>query len=98
MGQPAAVNPDPRLTVYAVARRWPIVHFDVSPGVFKVPVLGIELQRFALEALRSIKDFEAPLMLPDTSVDTTEDGQPAVSKVVVQKYNGRGYDTVQTFE
>ena len=51
-----------------------------------------------MEALRSIKDFEAPLMLPDTSVDTTEDGQPAVSKVVVQKYNGRGYDTVQTFE
>ena len=53
VGQPAAVNPDPRLALYAVARRWPIVHFDVSPGVFKVPVLGIELQRFALEALRS---------------------------------------------
>ena len=53
VGQPAAVNPDPRLTLYAVARRWPIVHFDVSPGVFKIPVLGIELQRFALEALRS---------------------------------------------
>jgi putative phosphoserine phosphatase/1-acylglycerol-3-phosphate O-acyltransferase len=53
VGQPAAVNPDPRLAVYAVARRWPIVHFDVSPGVFKIPVLGIELQRFALEALRS---------------------------------------------
>jgi branched-chain amino acid transport system substrate-binding protein len=51
-----------------------------------------------MEALRSIKDFEAPLMLPDTSVDTTQDGQPAVSSVVVQKYNGRGYDTVQTFE
>jgi branched-chain amino acid transport system substrate-binding protein len=51
-----------------------------------------------MEALRSIKDFEAPLMLPDTAVDTTEDGQPAVSKVVVQKYNGRGYDTVQAFE
>jgi len=45
VGSPAAVNPDPRLTVYAVARGWPIVHFDVSPGVLKVPVLGIELQR-----------------------------------------------------
>ncbi|MFW5470596.1 HAD-IB family hydrolase [Knoellia sp. CPCC 206435] len=53
VGQPAAVNPDPRLALYAVARRWPIVHFDVSPGVFKIPVVGIELQRFALEALRS---------------------------------------------
>lgn len=53
VGSPAAVNPDPRLTMYAVARRWPIVHFDVSPGVFKVPVVGVELQRFILEGLRS---------------------------------------------
>ena len=37
-------------------------------------------------------------MLPDTAVDTTQDGQPAVSSVVVQKYNGRGYDTVEAFE
>jgi branched-chain amino acid transport system substrate-binding protein len=51
-----------------------------------------------MEALRSIKDFEAPLMLPDTAVDTSEDGQPAVSSVVVQKYNGKGYDTVEAFE
>ncbi len=45
VGSPAAVNPDPRLTVYALARGWPIVHFDVSPGVVKIPVLGVELQR-----------------------------------------------------
>jgi len=51
-----------------------------------------------MEALRSIENFEAPLMLPDTSVNTTEGGQPAVSTVVVQKYNGRGYDTVTAFE
>jgi branched-chain amino acid transport system substrate-binding protein len=51
-----------------------------------------------MEALRSIEDFEAPLMLPDTAVNTTEEGQPAVSTVVVQKYNGRGDDTVQAFE
>ena len=51
-----------------------------------------------MEALRSIEGFQAPLMLPDTSVTTTEDGQPAVSTVVVQKYNGKGYDTVETFE
>src|SRR5215212_7082136 len=50
-----------------------------------------------MDALRSIKDFQAPLMLPDTSVDTTQDGQPAVSSVVVQKFNGKGYDTVQDF-
>jgi branched-chain amino acid transport system substrate-binding protein len=51
-----------------------------------------------MEALRSIEGFQAPLMLPDTSVSTTEAGQPAVSTVVVQKFNGRGYDTVETFE
>jgi ABC-type branched-subunit amino acid transport system substrate-binding protein len=51
-----------------------------------------------MEALRSIKDYQAPLMLEGTSVDTTQDDQPAVSSVVVQKYNGRGYDTVQSFD
>ncbi|MEO6790033.1 MAG: HAD-IB family hydrolase [Ornithinibacter sp.] len=45
VGNPSAVNPDPRLSVYALARGWPIVHFDVSPGVVKIPVLGVELQR-----------------------------------------------------
>ncbi len=44
--------------------------------------------------VREIEQFEAPLMLEGTHVDTTEDGQPAVSTVVVQKYNGKGYDTV----
>src|SRR3954463_2710236 len=51
-----------------------------------------------MKALRSVKDFQAPLMLPDTSVNTTQDGQPAVSTVVVQKFNGKGYDTVTSFQ
>ncbi|RKT35527.1 ABC-type branched-subunit amino acid transport system substrate-binding protein [Microbacterium sp. AG1240] len=50
-----------------------------------------------MEALRSITDFQAPLMLDGTAVDTTVDGQPAVSSVVVQKYNGTGYATVEDF-
>ncbi len=50
VGQPAAVNPDPRLAVYALARGWPIVHFDVSPGVVKLPVVGVELQRLLILA------------------------------------------------
>ncbi|MGY1841347.1 MULTISPECIES: ABC transporter substrate-binding protein [unclassified Modestobacter] len=50
-----------------------------------------------MEALRSISGYEAPLMLPGTAVDTTEDDQPAVSTVNVQKYNGTGYDTVENF-
>jgi branched-chain amino acid transport system substrate-binding protein len=50
-----------------------------------------------MKALRSIADFQAPLMLPDTAVNTTQAGQPAVSSVVVQKFSGKGYDTVKTF-
>jgi len=44
-----------------------------------------------MKELRAIKDYVAPLMLDGSSVDTTEDGQPAVSTVQVQKYNGKGY-------
>lgn len=45
VGNPGAVNPDPRLQALAVAARWPVLHFDTSPGVLKIPVLGLELQR-----------------------------------------------------
>lgn len=51
-----------------------------------------------MEALRGIQDLQAPLMLEGTAVNTTEDGQPAVSSVVVQRYNGQGYETAESFE
>lgn len=50
-----------------------------------------------MTALRDIKGLQAPLMLEGTAVDTTVDRQPAVSTVLVQKYNGRGYDTAESF-
>jgi branched-chain amino acid transport system substrate-binding protein len=50
-----------------------------------------------MTSLRDIKGLKAPLMLEGTSVDTTVDGQPAVSSVIVQKYNGKGYATAETF-
>lgn len=50
-----------------------------------------------MEHLYEVQDFRAPLMLDGTSIDTTQDGQPAVASVAVQKYNGRGYDTVTSF-
>ena len=50
-----------------------------------------------MEALRSIKGFEAPFMLPGSTIDTTVDGAPAVAKVQVQKYNGKGYATAQSW-
>ena len=52
VGTPIVVNPDPRMVLMATTRRWPILNLDVSPGVVKVPVLGIELQRLALQLSR----------------------------------------------
>lgn len=45
VGNPGAVNPDPRLQALAMVTRWPVLHFDASPGVVKVPILGMEFQR-----------------------------------------------------
>lgn len=49
-GRPHAVNPDPRLRVYAIARRWPVLYFDVPPGVPKFA--GVEPQRLMLPFAR----------------------------------------------
>ena len=36
VGHPVAVNPDPRLRVFSLARRWPQLWLDVPPGVPKL--------------------------------------------------------------
>jgi putative phosphoserine phosphatase/1-acylglycerol-3-phosphate O-acyltransferase len=53
VGRAVAVNPDPRLTLVALARRWPIQHFDVPEGVVKVGPIETQrvLQLFAQPAL-----------------------------------------------
>ncbi|MFS0734794.1 ABC transporter substrate-binding protein [Microbacterium sp. 1P10UB] len=50
-----------------------------------------------MTALEGISDFQAPLMLEGSTIDTTQDGKPAVSSVQVQKYNGKGYATAESF-
>ncbi len=62
VGTPIVVNPDPRMVLVATARRWPILNLDVSPGVVKIPVLGIELQRLALM-------FSRPELMPFVKFD-----------------------------
>lgn len=57
VGHPVAVNPDARLMVIATARRWPVMNFDVPPGVTKIPVIGAELQKLGLA-------FARPAMFP----------------------------------
>ena len=52
VGHPTAVNPDPRLLLQAVVRRWPVLHLDVPAGIPKIPVLGIEPMKVLLAAAR----------------------------------------------
>lgn len=52
VGYPVVVNPDPRMVLVAAARRWPTLNLDVSPGVLKVPVVGLEVQELALRFAR----------------------------------------------
>lgn len=52
VGNPVAVNPDPRMILMAAARRWPVMRFDVPLGVTKIPVINLELQRLLLQLAR----------------------------------------------
>ena len=51
VGHPVVVNPDARMVLIAATRRWPTLNLDVSPGVVKIPVVGLEVQQLA-HALR----------------------------------------------
>ena len=41
-------------SLMAAARRWPVLNLDVSPGVMKIPVVGLELQRLAMQLHPSV--------------------------------------------
>ena len=89
VGRPAAVNPDPRLSLYAVTRGWPIVHFDVSPGVFKVPVVGVELQRLLFLA-------SPPLLTPYARFDIAGTEHIPRTGPAILVGNHRSYFDLQT--
>ncbi len=50
VGHPVVVNPDPRMRIQALARRWPTVYLDVPPGVPKLG--GLEAQQVAMPFAR----------------------------------------------
>jgi putative phosphoserine phosphatase / 1-acylglycerol-3-phosphate O-acyltransferase len=60
VGHPHVVNPDPRMYALAIARRWPILHFDAPPGVPKLA--GVEAQEVVLTGL-------VPAMFPTVHFD-----------------------------
>ncbi len=84
VGHPYAVNPDPRLVLMAAARRWPTLNLDVPPGVAKVPVMGMELQRIAM-------NFTRPMFFPYAKFDIEgEDLIPTTGPVILVA-NHRSY-------
>jgi putative phosphoserine phosphatase/1-acylglycerol-3-phosphate O-acyltransferase len=64
VGHPVVVNPDPRLVLMAIVRRWPIVHLDVPPGVPKLPLVGLEPQQIVLA-------FARPELIPFAKFDVS---------------------------
>jgi putative phosphoserine phosphatase / 1-acylglycerol-3-phosphate O-acyltransferase len=89
VGHPVVVNPDPRMAVLAVARRWPTLHFDVPPGVPKLPIVGIEPQRLALAMCR-------PELMPFVRFDIAGVGQIPAEGPVIIIGNHRSYFDVAT--
>ncbi len=51
VGHPHVVNPDPRMRVQALARRWPTRYLDAPPGVPRLG--GIEPQQLLMPFIRS---------------------------------------------
>jgi putative phosphoserine phosphatase/1-acylglycerol-3-phosphate O-acyltransferase len=50
VGHPVVVNPDPRLSLMAAARRWPLLDL-AGPGMARIPIVNLEVQRLALSLL-----------------------------------------------
>lgn len=50
-----------------------------------------------MKALKSIKDFQAPMLLPGSIVNTTSETQPAIQGLTMVKFNGTGYAPATTY-
>ncbi len=50
-----------------------------------------------MEALKSIKGFEAPLLLDGITVDTTRPDQPAITDLQLVQYNGTGFAPAESY-
>ena len=62
MGHPHVVNPDPRMRLQALARRWPTRYLDAPAGVPKV--VGREPQQLLMPMVR-------PVLAPYARIDLT---------------------------
>lgn len=81
---PVAVNPDPRMLLVALARRWPVVHLDVPSGVVKLPVVNIEPQQ-------AIMPFARPELIPFARFDIDGIGNIPAEGPAIVVGNHRSY-------
>jgi putative phosphoserine phosphatase/1-acylglycerol-3-phosphate O-acyltransferase len=86
VAHPHAVNPDPRLLVVALARRWPVLHLDVPPGVPKLPLVG--------EPFRLLLPFLRPELFPFARFDIDgTDRVPRTGPAIVVANHRSYFDT-----
>lgn len=86
VGHPHAVNPDPRLLVYAALRRWPIQWLDVPPGVPKLA---------GLEPFDMVRLSARTALIPYARFDISGvDAIPAQGPAVIAANHRSYFDTV----
>lgn len=86
VGHPFVVNPDPRMSVMAAARRWPVIDLSGSEGsgLPRIPVVNLEVQRLAL-------GFAHPMLFPYAAFDIAGTEHIPASGPAIVVGNHRSY-------
>jgi putative phosphoserine phosphatase / 1-acylglycerol-3-phosphate O-acyltransferase len=89
VGSPFVVNPDPRMSLMAAARRWPVIDLAASSlnegvGMAKIPIVNMEIQRLALS-------FTHPLFVPFAKFDIAGEEHIPASGGAIVVGNHRSY-------
>ncbi|MEO5900825.1 MAG: HAD-IB family hydrolase [Ilumatobacteraceae bacterium] len=96
VGHPYVVNPDPRMRLMAVARRWPTLDLSHVPGdadgdshlevhsMAKIPIINSDLQRMAMS-------FTHPLFFPYAKFDISGTERIPASGAAILVANHRSY-------
>lgn len=82
VGNPHAINPDPKLKTLAAVKGWPIRHLDVSPGVIKIG--GLEIQDW-------LRPLGRPELVPYATFDIASIGNIPAHGPAILVFNHRSY-------
>ena len=82
VGHPVAVNPDAQLETVARLNKWPVRHFDVPNGVFKIA--GRELQDW-------LRPLNRPELVPNANFDIAGTENIPQSGPCIVVFNHRSY-------